>query len=107
MKTKNQDILPSANAPETEASFKNQRGRKTLEARLQEIIDRERELTSKRRALLAQQRGEARDRQTQLEAMIGAACRTDESIREFVQAALDKNVTDPRRRAFLKVEGWL
>jgi hypothetical protein len=39
--------------------------------------------------------------------MIGAACRADKSTHAVVKTAIDKQVLDPKLRAFLKAEGWL
>ena len=50
---------------------------------------------------------EQRKRQAQLDSIIGAACRAEEPLHEFVRAALDKHFREPKQRAFLKAEGWL
>jgi hypothetical protein len=87
-----------------------QRGRKTLEVRLNDIndiIQAKQRIAEAERAIMAKQRAEARARTAQVEGLIGAACRADNSTHAAVKAALDKQVLDPKLRAFLKAEGWL
>jgi hypothetical protein len=105
-----QEVLGKAGAnaqtsPEGPAAAK--RARKTLQDRLQEVIEQQQQLTAQKRVLAAQQRAEARARAAQLDSMIGAACRADKSTHAAVKAALDKQVLDPKQRAFLRAEGWL
>lgn len=97
-----------ANAPtSTESPGPTKRPRKTVQDLLQEVIEQQQQLSAHKRALAAQQRAEARVRTAQLDSMIGAACRADKSTHAAVKAALDKQVLDPKLRAFLKAEGWL
>jgi hypothetical protein len=97
-----------ANAPTpTEAPDPAKRARKTVQDLMQEVAEQLHQLTAQKRALAKRQRAEARARTAQVESMIGAACRADKSTHAVVKAALDKQVLDPKLRAFLKAEGWL
>jgi hypothetical protein len=99
----------ASKAIESVAGMQTQRtrGRKTLQARLEEIIEQQAKLGAQRRAIAAQQRLDARAREAHLESTIGEVVRRDPSLHQFVKPALDKNVKDPKVRAFLKAEGWL
>lgn len=97
-----------ANAPTpTETPDPAKRARKTVEDLMQGVTEQLQQLTAQKRVLAKRLRAEARARAAKLESMIGAACRADKSTHAAVKAALDKQVLDPKLRAFLKAEGWL
>jgi hypothetical protein len=90
-----------------------QRGRKTLEVRLNDINDiihAKQRIAEAERAIIAKQRAAARARQESLERMIGAACMADRANADTfaaVRAALDKHFADDKNRNLLRAEGWL
>jgi hypothetical protein len=81
--------------------------RKTLEERLNELIEQQSRLTAQKRALASQQRQENRERIEEIEGIIGAICRGDTATHEVVKAAIARSTLDPKRRALLKREGWI
>lgn len=101
-------VSPAATAPTTiDALAATKRARKTLQDLMQGVAEQLQQLTAQKRVLAKRQRAEARARTAKVESMIGAACRADKSTHAVVKAALDKQVTDAKLRAFLKAEGWL
>jgi len=84
--------------------------KKTLETRLDEIIQAKQQVAEAQRAVMAKIRAAARARRESVERMIGAACvadRANSNTFAVVRAALDKHVTDDKNRALLRAEGWV
>jgi hypothetical protein len=106
---KSDGLIKSLAATTTSSDPPMQRktGRKTLETRLQEIIEQQARLQEQKRALAAAQRAAARARELEIESIIGAICRGDKTTHEIVKAALAKNVRDAKQQALLRTEGWI
>jgi hypothetical protein len=111
MKQNANPIKTTPDAADDSRSVNGQaRGRKTLEARLEDIIASEKRLAEAKRAVMAERRAAERERTASLERMIGAACMADRENAETlaaVRTALNKHFTDDKNRAFLRAEGWL
>lgn len=93
--------------PKALRPLQTKRGRKTLQERLQEIIQRQQLIDNQRRELEALQRKEELARKAQVDGIIGAAVRAEASCHDVVRAAIEKHVTDAKSRALLRADGWL
>jgi hypothetical protein len=106
VRRKNETGIPETSEPSTNTPTDRRRGRRTVEMRLQEIIEQQQLLAAQHRNLAAAQRAEARERQDRLDAILGAICRTDPELNELVRLKLDE-VKSPRDRELLKTLGWI
>lgn len=105
--SENQPSIASPSGAPPVRRIERKRGRKTVQERLQEIIQQQQLIDNQRRELEALQRKEERARNAQIEGIIGAAVRAEASCHDVVRAVLEKHVKDARSRALLRADGWL
>ena len=80
-------------------------------SKLETLLEKQAQIAAQIAEAQRLENAKARKRDTRLKVIVGAACLADAAIHDdlktTVRAVLERAVTAPRDREFLKAEGWL